>query len=619
MRAMLAGVLLVAVVGAPLRAAEPQQCDVLVYGATPAGIAAALAAADSGENVVLVEPTSRIGGLVTNGLSHTDFRTFEGLTGTFLTFSKRVEAYYAKKYGPDSPQARESFRGTFGEPHVNLAVFQEMIAECKGIHTAPRYRLDDVKLQKSDSNSRIESATFVGPEGERWTIRASIFIDASYEGDLMAKAGVPWKIGREGRAEHGESLAPANGDVQLQAYNFRWVMTKNPRNRVAPVAPPGYRREDFTPVLDVLATGKIKSIFGYPGACIFKAHLPPLPNDKYDINDVSNGLVRLSLPGKNLTWAEGDAAAREAVFHEHQREQVGLLYFLQTDAMVPQKFREEAKQWGWCQDEFADTGHQPGQLYVRESRRMVGQYVFTEKDTEHARDDARAVLHTDSIAMGDYGNNCHGTFHEGPRFGGKHTGEFYKPVSPYQIPYGVIVPKNIMNLLVPVAASSSHVGYCALRLEPIWCSLGEAAGHAAHLARQANAPVQNVPVSQLQRRLHMAGSATLYVSDVLPGHADFDAVQWWGTAGGFHGLAATPANRGQRGKNITGQYFEAYPNHAAELQKVLEPELANRWGTLAESLGLPRGKFPKLDGKLTRGDWLRAMNSLATTALKQPE
>ncbi|MBI5773508.1 MAG: FAD-dependent oxidoreductase [Verrucomicrobia bacterium] len=588
--------------------AQAQQTDVLIYGATPGGIAAAVAAAKGGRTVVLVEPTARIGGLVTSGLSHTDFHSLESLTGAFLDFARRVEAHYAKTYGKDSPQVRDSFHGTFAEPKVNLTVFEAMLAEHRRIVLRKQMALASVAVKKDGARSRIESVTFTGEEGATLTMRAKVFIDATYEGDLMAKAGVPWRVGREGRGEYSESLAPETADAQLQAYNFRFCMTKVPTNRVTPAMPPGYHREDFLGVLPALESGRIKKVFAYPRDCIFKAQTPPLPNGKFDINDVSQSFVRLSLPGKNTAWPGGDAAARAKIFAEHLRDQVGLLYFLQNDSAVPAKFRDEAREWGWCKDEFTETGHLPPQLYVREARRMVGVHVFAQRDSEHAPNDARAVLHRDAIAMGDYGNNCHGTAHEGPRFGGKHTGEFYNPVPPYQIPYGVLLPRDVDNLLVPVAASSSHVGFCALRLEPIWMSLGQAAGHAAALAVKENLAVQKVSVPALQRRLLADNSATIYVSDVLPGHADFAAVQWWGTAGGLHGLAPTPIK--PRGKTLHGQYSEAAPGHAADLATPLDATLVERWRKLAAELGLDAAKLPAADGKVTRGDFIRAAAKL---------
>lgn len=203
--------------------------------------------------------------------------------------------------------------------------------------------------------------------------------------------------------------------------------------------------------------------------------------------------------------------------------------------------------------------------------------------------------------MGDYGNNCHGTRHIGPLIGGKHEGEFYNPVPPYQIPYGVLIPVDITILLVPVAVSSSHVGFSALRLEPIWMSLGQAAGHAAGLALKNDVSVQGVNISLLQDLLHKDGSATIYVSDVLPGDPDFLAVQWWGTQGGLHGLESKPQG-GARGKNIHGQYFEAAPGHALNPEMELTPSTRDRWMALAKTVEIPEITFEKAH---TRGEFIR--------------
>ncbi len=587
----------------PHVSANDARVDICVYGATPAGIAASLAAAKSGKNVAIVEPTARIGGLITSGLSHTDFHSFESLSGSFLNFANRVREFYAKKYGEDSQQVEDCFRGTFAEPKVNLLVFETVLGEYSNITLFKQHALRSVAAREIDGVKTINAISCVTSGGLPVEIQASMFIDATYEGDLLAMAGVPYRVGREGRDEYGESLAPATADSQLQAYNFRFCMTKDPDNRVEPTAPKGYRREDFLGVLDALASGKIVSVFGYPKDCVFKGQTPPLPNGKYDINDVSQSLVRLSLPGQNGKWPDGTAADRQQIFNEHLRDNAGLLYFLQNDASVPERFKQEARQWGWCKDEFTDTKHLPPQLYVREARRMVGQYVFAQRDSEHAVDgdwrDARATLHRDAIAMSDYGNNCHGTDHVGPRFGGKHTGDFYNPVPPYHVPYGVLVPKAVDNLLVACAISSTHIGFCALRLEPTWMSLGQAAGHAAAQAIQRGVAVQVINVATLQRVLWNDFSATIYVSDVLPGHRDFAAVQWWGALGGLHRLAPMPKKPGERGAKIHGQYYQATPGHEVGLDLPLTEELRQRWEAL-----LPRGVTVPVNAQ-TRGDWIR--------------
>lgn len=547
-----------------------ERVDVLVYGGTPAGIAASLSAAKGGRDVLLVEPTGRLGGMITNGLSHTDFRTFEALTGVFLDFTRRVRRRY--------PNDEVCFRGTHAEPKINLSVLEEMIAEYPKI----RIRRNLMLTAAAREGNRIRSAVF-----GTTTIEARVFIDATYEGDLLAAAGVPFRVGREARAEYGESLAPESADGQLQGYNFRLVMTREPKNRVAPSAPAGYRREEFVEVLPLFADGRLKAAFGTSPTAIFKVQVPPLPNGKFDINDMSHGPVRLSLPPANADWP--DATARSAIFAQHVRHNTGLLYFLQTDAQVPERIREEARSWGWCADEFVENGHLPEQLYVREARRLVGLRVFTERDTDPAPGDVRAVFHPDSIAIGDYGPNCHGTAHTGPIFGGRHTGEFYKPVAPYQVPYGVLLPKDVENLIVPVACSASHVGFCALRLEPIWTSLGQAAGWAAHLAIHNDVPVQKVPVASLQARLHEDGSATTYVGDVLPGSPDFVAVQRWAAVGGLHGIHAPLAKPGQRGAHLTGQYYAAFPGHEADLDRAVEETEREHWAAKARALRLNPG------------------------------
>ena len=590
--------------------------DVLVYGATPAGIAAAISAGRCGHDVILVEPTGRIGGMTTNGLSHADFRTFEGLSGTYLELCRRVHTHYVDTYGPDSPQARDCVRGVFAEPKVNLHVFQAMLDETPSVRVRDGLRLESVELTagNTDDAVRIAAGEFSGNESSL-RVAASVYIDATYEGDLMAAAGVPYRVGREGRSDYGESLAPESADGAVQGYNFRLIVTRDQDNRVPPERPPGYRREDYLAVLPLLAEEKIATVFCDQQGGIYKAHLPALPNAKHDVNDVSRGLVRLSLPDANDAWPDGDAAARRRIFAEHLRHNVGLLYFLQHDDEVPDHVRREARAWGWCRDEFTENGHLPEQLYVREARRMEGQYVFTEHDTRCAADDARGALQRDAIAIGDYALNCHGTGHEGPRYGGRHTGEFYRAAAPYPIPYGVIVPKNVRNLLVPVAVSASHVGFCALRLEPIWASLGQASGFAASIAIETDEPVQDVSVAHLQQRIRDAGGALIYTSDVLPDSPDFAAVQWWGCLGGLHGLSPRLKTPGQRGERLFSQYFAAYPGHAVELDRPLDEALQRRWLDLVATADIPKEAVSSAE---TRGEFIRQAFQHACTQARQP-
>jgi hypothetical protein len=500
-------------------------------------------------------------------------------------------------------------------------VFEQMIAERPRIKIFNHHVLRSVEVsepREGGGNERISSIskiTFVdrrSKDGEQLSVNPSICIDASYEGDLMAMAGVPYHVGRESRDTYNESLAPETSDDQVQGYNFRFTMTTDPANRVQPLAPPSYDRELFVGLLPIIASGKIDRPFNFPSRCAIKAHIPGLPNLKFDMNDVSRGLVRLSLPGENKLWPDGDWETRAKIFAEHRLWNEGLIYFMQNDEAVPQWFRDEAKRWGWCKDEFVENGHLPEQLYVREARRMIGMHVYVQGDTGAAENDVRARWHRDSIAMGDYGPNCHGTDHVGGRFGGEHSGEFYHRVAPYQIPYGVLVSdpskkSAIDNLLVPGAVSSSHVGFCALRLEPIWMALGQAAGHAAHLAKASNVSVQRVPVPELQSRLHRAGAATIYLSDLASGDDGFTLAQWWGSLGGFHGLVGQPKVYGERGDNIVGQYFQPYNDHDAALNQTMDAKTYQAWKRIAMDRGVEEKRVPAIGAPITRGDWLEAI------------
>lgn len=381
--------------------------DIVVYGATPAGIAAALNAVEGDRNVWLVEPTGRIGGMMTHGLSHSDFLSFEALNGPFLQFSQRVLKHYQLTYGEDSAQVKDSWQGTHGEPSVNLLIFQKMLAERPTITVLTNHRMVEVNVE----NSTITALHFELPGSKKVTVKPRLVIDATYEGDLLAAANVPYSVGREARSEYSESLAPEAADKELQGYNFRLCMTQNPTNRVPVPAPSDYDREDYVAIIPLVKADKFDAAFGYPGRrFIFKAHLPAMPNGKHDINDVSQGLVRLSLPGHHHKYPDGDLATRRLIEKKHLDWQLGLIHFVQTDPALPAAFREQAGTWGLCRDEFADTGHIPAQIYVREARRMVGLRVYTEADTEYAPNDARARLHPDAIAVGECASESPG-FH----------------------------------------------------------------------------------------------------------------------------------------------------------------------------------------------------------------
>ncbi len=590
----------------PRAPAAERGADILVYGGTPAGVAAAVSAAREGRAVLLAEPYSFVGGLLANGLSHSDFRSLECQSGFWFDFTRRVEQHYIVTFGKDSPQVKACYRGNFGEPKVNRLVLEQMLAEQPKIRVLLRHELAGVKKANvAGGLGRIVSAAFTCGDkpGERVEAEAALFIDASYEGDLMAMAAVNFAVGREDEKAFGEPLAakvPAGGDRQVQGCNFRWCMTQRADNKLPAPQPPGYARDEFAPVLDLYASGRLTHAFGEQGArAIFKVQPPLLPNEKTDINDMSHGIVRLSMPDIVTGYPDGDAETRRKIIARHLSYQLGLLHFLQNDPAVPPAVREDARSWGFCKDEWPGHGHLPEQLYIREGRRMQSRRVFTQNDTALAADDARSPLKQDSIAIGDYSHNCHGTGRAGSRFHGKHTGEMYQRVTPFQIPYGIIVPDEIGNLLVPVAVSSSHVGFCALRLECTWAGLGQAAGLAAQLALASQAAVQKVKVRKLQSLLHRQRAATVYVSDVPPDSASFAAAQWLGAIGGLHGRHQPPGGRQPEWKKTFGQYCEAFPLHEAGLGEPMTDAEYSRWVSLS---GLPM-ELP-LPVKGARGDYL---------------
>ncbi|WP_168567102.1 FAD-dependent oxidoreductase [Crateriforma spongiae] len=596
--------------------AADKSYDVVVYGGTPAGIAAAVESGRDGATVLIVEPNRYVGGMLSNGLCHADFRTFEGLTGSYLELTKRIRKFYRDRYGANSAQALGNFRGTHAEPSVNRQTFEGWLNESPNIQVMTQTSLHSATTDRS--SRRLSFVQIRSSEGRDLRIHARHWIDASYEGDLMAASGCAFDVGQEATDTYGESLAPQQATESVQGYNFRLVVTNDAKNQIETPRPKGYDRNDFTPLLDLIQSGRIDKPFcmasGDPAA-IFKAQEPPLPNAKYDVNDVSNGRVRLSLPQISDTWPADNRAERDRLFDEHLRHQIGLLYFVQNDVAVPDFFRRQANQFKLCADEFTETNGIPDQLYVREGRRMVGRYIFTEKDVQ-CGSGLRAKFQSDAIAMGDYGPNCHGTDHDGPRIGGRHRGEFYKRCPPYQIPIGVLQPRELDNLLVPVACSASHVGFCALRLEPIWMSLGQAAGVATRIAVDRNVAATTIDAVTVRKQLHRSKAATIYISDVREDDENFGIVQAWGSIGGFHhdDHSPQPADTcGTRGDNIIGQYYEAFPGHTARLDETLSRQTRQRWESLAKRRGI---KVSVVTDSVTRGEWLRLTLNMGQTSAK---
>ncbi|GAA3401602.1 FAD-dependent oxidoreductase [Paenibacillus hodogayensis] len=526
-----------------------EQTDLIVYGGTPGGIGAALAAARRGERTVLIEPSPYIGGLMTSGLGETDIRSVDSSGSIFGEFLNLVYEHYVTVYGEHSRQAKECERGLRFEPSVAAKVMSRLLSGEPGIAV----RCDSELVEALTEDGRIVRIVARDTRtGERTVYEAAQYIDATYEGDLAAMAGVPYRLGRESRDEWNEELAgklyceyrtkeilpgsTGESDELLQAYNFRLCMTDVPDNRVPFTKPDHYDRSEYTSLLDDIAAGRLDT-YGQ----IVK--LSRIPNGKTDTNNHHNCSCSTDLPGENLEYPEGGREVRERIAKRHKDYIQGLLWFLQDDPALPESIRAEARRWGYAADEFPETGHFPPQLYVREARRIVGRYVFTENDARLAPGLERTPIHHDSIATGDYAIDSHAT-RKREDIGQNRALEgffgFPSLTEVYQIPFGVMVPETVANLLVPVAVSATHMGFGTIRMEPFWMQLGFAAGVAAALCRTSGAEVQRLSVDRLQDALIEADQLITYFRDAKAGHEAHPALQYFGTKSFFTGYEADP-------------------------------------------------------------------------------
>jgi len=568
--------------------------DVLVYGGTPAGIASAVQAARGGAKVLLLEEQYQVGGMLSGGLAYIDFRTFESVHGFFREYMQSVEQYYMNRYGGISKQAADSYHGLQAEPHVARYVFDSLLHSA-GVEVLTNWRLYKAFVVSSGKRKVLKKAEFVNTKSDRtFTIEAQVFIDATYEGDLMAAAGCDFRIGRESRSQYGELFAgkvfvkdgkfllgsTGEADRAIQGYNFRICMTDSAEIGFPILMPENYDRNTYLPLLQAIQRGQITAVSDQ----ILK--LRPIPNRKYDVNDkhLANS-ISLARPGWSWDWPEGDAVQRAAIFKRHLNYTLGFFYFLQNDSAIPATIQAEAKKLMLPKDEFRENNYFSPSLYVREGRRLKGLVTFTEQDCQQAPETVRGYLRKDAVAVGDYGLNSHGcnepnTYHPGVRDG---AFSFASSNLPYQVPYGVMVPEKLDGLLVPVAISSSHVGYSALRYEVIWTSLGQAAGIAAVQAIKKNRPLRAVDVGQVQQQLHAAGAITVYFSDVQPMDPWFRVFQYFGTQGYFHQVPAWGTVTFQDHLKFIDnhQYTAAFPHHAAEPNARMDDRLAKLWLSMA--------------------------------------
>ena len=508
--------------------AESLSSDVIVYGGTAGGVMAALAAATDGAKVTLLEPGRHVGGMVSGGLGRTDMDRQQHLIGGMTReFFQRLGRHYGEELS------------WFFEPHVAEKVFRDWLAEK---HVQVVYDRPLLRVRK-DGTRIVEVTT---RDGSRYTAKA--FVDGTYEGDLMKAAGVRYEIGREGRGKYGESFAGrqellpgrhqlrvptspfdenanlvpyvrpesdlvpvGDGDGKVMGYGYRLCLSNDPANRVPIEKPEGYDPARFGLLRNyVKALGDLIDIRDFAG-------ISKMPNNKTDLNA---GTVSTNLLGAGLPYLEADFDTRKKILEEHRSWAHGLLYFLANDPVVPEKFRREIAQWGLAKDEFQDTGHWPHQLYIRDARRMIGEYVLTQHDLTGAN-----AKKYDSIGMAAYNvdvREVQWIAKTVTRFPNANKEVFMEgylsmPIEPYEIPYRSLLPKwgECTNLLVPVAISASHVANASFRMEPQYMIAGQSAGVAAALAAHSDLPVHHVDIRTLQKRLRQ-GRQILTVSEALP-------------------------------------------------------------------------------------------------------
>lgn len=537
-------------IGPPAKTLNGGKYDVVVVGGTPSGAMAAIAAARRGRTAVVLERTSHVGGLLANGLGATDISTRELAGGLFREFTNRVEDYYVRTYGARSEQVTVCSKGYHFEPKIAEKILSEMLGECPGITVLTRRQFDaqpDRVVRQGRKISAVKVRNLATGEDETYT--GSAFVDGTYEADLAAAAGVPFSTRREGRTEYHEPMAGRvfqkwgspeigegstfEGDDTIQAYNFRLCLTDRPENQNPILQPPGYDRNEYVSLIDDLtldrAPGRFVDEIEWDGIGRI-TNIVYLPNGKTDANNQHLAYLSTDLPEENYAWPRADWVWRDNFQTRLRNYTLGLFWFFQNDPEVPESFQTNARRYGLAADEYTDNGNFPRQVYVREGRRIVGERIFLAHDAIPESTEGRPPIHADSITASHYPVDSHAIHKREP--GRDHLDGFISVrTQPYTVPYGIMVPKTVDNLWVPVAVSASHMGFGTLRMEPCWMALGEAAGTAVNLALRHDVAARLVPIDQLQSDLAAAGVFLIYHRGVTPDEPALPVIQYLGVRG----------------------------------------------------------------------------------------
>lgn len=518
------------------QASFAQQADVIVYGGTSAAITAAVQVKQMGKSVIVVSPDKHLGGLSSGGLGFTDTGDKSVIGGLAREFYHRVYLHYQQpeawqwqkmsEYG-NKGQGTPAMDGTertmwIFEPHVAEKVFEDFVKE----HHITVLRDEWLDREKGVVTKNGAIVSFTTLSGK--TFKGKMFIDATYEGDLMAAAGVKYHVGREANSVYNENfngvqtgvfhhkhhfamkispyktpgdpksgLLPrisdkdpgvkGEGDKRIQAYCFRMCLSNNPDNRIPFPKPAGYDPAQYELLLRVFNSGWRETFEKYDH----------IPNSKTDTNN--HGPFSSDNIGMNYDYPEATYARRKEIIAEHELYQKGLMYFMANDPRMPADVQHAINQWGLPRDEFKDNGGWPHQLYIREARRMIGEGVMTEHETLSKRDVPQPV------GMGSYTLDAHhAQRYVTPEGFVQNEGDIgVHAKQPYRISYGAIIPKKAecRNLLVPVCVSSSHIAYGSIRMEPVFMILGQSAATAAVLAINTGKAVQDVDYNLLKAQL----------------------------------------------------------------------------------------------------------------------
>ena len=516
------------IVSIHLQVTAADRYDVVVYGGTSGGVTAAVQCSRMGKTVVLIESTQFLGGLTTGGLGATDIGNKRAIGGLSREFYQRIYKYYLaperwtretrEAYFKDRVRNEESM-WTF-EPSVATKIFNDMITEAN-VPVVFGQRLD---LKKGVIKDGARITKIVMESGR--SFEASVFIDATYEGDLMAKAGVSYHVGRESNQIYAETInglqmkgtihhqfvkqvdpyiKPGNpssgllpgvtampvgkdgdGDHRIQAYNFRLCTTDKAENRRPWPKPEGYNELRYELLLRNFEAGDKRVPW----------HPLWMPNRKSDTNN--NFAFSTDNIGMNYEYPDGDYAVREKIWKEHEQYTKGLTWTLANHPRVPESVRQEFNRIALVKDEFVDNDNWPRQLYVREARRMVSDYVMSEKNCK------RIEIVADSVGMGAYNMDSHNTQRYVTEEGfARNEGDIQIGTKPYPISYRSIRPKaeQCTNLLVPVCLAASHISYGSIRMEPVFMVMGQSAATAAVHAINEQTNVQRIDPDKLQKQL----------------------------------------------------------------------------------------------------------------------